>query len=95
MVVSVLDHDEPQVEALGQVKQVVCLRLGPPVVMEMLLILLLGVRWGPAPSESAHTETHTRAHTHTHTHLLYTRVSSAVSKIRTVALSGVFFQWTV
>ena len=43
VVVAVVDHHEAQVEALAQVKEVVRLRFGPAVVMEIQLILLLRV----------------------------------------------------
>ena len=43
VVVAVVDHHKAQVEALAQVKEVVRLRFGPAVVVEIQLILLLRV----------------------------------------------------
>lgn len=41
VVIAVVDNYEAQVEALAQVKEVVCLSLSPAIVMEMHLIFLL------------------------------------------------------
>lgn len=41
VVITVVDNYEAQVEALAQVKQMVCLCFSPAIVMKMNLILLL------------------------------------------------------
>ena len=43
VVVAVVNYHEAQVEAFAQIKEVVRLRFGPAVVMEIQLILLLRV----------------------------------------------------
>lgn len=45
VVITVMDNNKAQVKALAQIKQVVCLRLSPAIVMEMHLIFLLWVHW--------------------------------------------------
>lgn len=45
VVITVVDNYEAQVEALAQVKQMVCLCFSPAIIMQMNLIFLLWVHW--------------------------------------------------